>query len=50
MHPPAYVKADITTQALVVQDGAVFEGNCSMGKKANAESANASLYDFPSQN
>ncbi|MFO1518195.1 MAG: polymer-forming cytoskeletal protein [bacterium] len=52
MHPPAFVQADIITQALVVQDGAVFEGNCSMGKRQGErqEPESASLYDFGSGN
>jgi cytoskeletal protein CcmA (bactofilin family) len=33
MLPPAVVKADIITSALAIQEGALFEGNCSMGKK-----------------
>jgi len=34
MQPPAWVRAEIKTSSLVVQEGAVFEGNCSMGKKS----------------
>lgn len=33
MLPPACVRGDITTVSLVVQEGAQFEGNCSMGKR-----------------
>jgi cytoskeletal protein CcmA (bactofilin family) len=32
MHPPAVVKGDIVSPGLVVSEGAVFEGNCSMGR------------------
>ncbi len=34
MHPPAVVKGDIISPGLVVSEGAVFEGNCSMGREA----------------
>lgn len=33
MHPPAVVKGDIISPGLVVSEGAVFEGNCSMGRE-----------------
>ena len=33
MHPPAVVKGDIVSPGLVVSEGAVFEGNCSMGRE-----------------
>src|SRR5262249_28745653 len=33
MHPPAVVKGDIVSPSLVVSEGAVFEGNCSMGRE-----------------
>ncbi|MCP5468613.1 MAG: polymer-forming cytoskeletal protein [Deltaproteobacteria bacterium] len=32
MHPPALVKGDISSPGLVIGEGAIFEGNCSMGK------------------
>jgi len=32
MHPPAVVKGEIVSPGLVVSDGAVFEGSCSMGR------------------
>jgi cytoskeletal protein CcmA (bactofilin family) len=32
MHPPAVVKGDIASPGLVVSEGAVFEGSCSMGR------------------
>ena len=35
MHPPAVVKGDIVSPGLVVSEGAVFEGNCSMGREAS---------------
>jgi cytoskeletal protein CcmA (bactofilin family) len=34
MHTPAVVEGDITAQTLVIDEGVVFEGSCSMGKKA----------------
>lgn len=34
MHTPAVVEADIVAQTLVIDEGVVFEGSCSMGKKA----------------
>lgn len=46
INAPAVVKGDITAPSLVIEEGAVFEGNCSMGdvggaknrKKENKES------------
>lgn len=32
MHPPAVVKGDIASPSLVISDGAIFEGSCSMGR------------------
>lgn len=32
MHPPAVVQGEISSPGLVVSDGAVFEGSCSMGR------------------
>ena len=34
MHAPAVVQSDITAQTLVIDEGVVFEGSCSMGKRA----------------
>lgn len=34
MHAPAVVQGDITAQTLVIDEGVVFEGSCSMGKRA----------------
>ena len=34
MHTPAIVEGDITAQTLVIDEGVIFEGSCSMGKKA----------------
>lgn len=34
MHAPAVVKCDIRAQTLVIDEGVVFEGSCSMGKGA----------------
>ena len=38
MHTPAVVEGDITAQTLVIDEGVVFEGSCSMGKKATIHS------------
>lgn len=32
MHPPAVVKGDIASPSLVISEGALFEGSCSMGR------------------
>jgi cytoskeletal protein CcmA (bactofilin family) len=32
MHPPAVVKGDIASPSLVISEGAIFEGSCSMGR------------------
>jgi cytoskeletal protein CcmA (bactofilin family) len=37
MHPPAVVKGDIVSPGLVVSEGAVFEGNCSMGRELSGQ-------------
>ncbi|HCU23662.1 MAG TPA: hypothetical protein DF383_01495 [Deltaproteobacteria bacterium] len=37
MHPPAVVKGDIVSPGLVVSEGAVFEGSCSMGRDHNGQ-------------
>lgn len=38
INAPAVVKGDIEAPSLVIQEGAVFEGNCAMGKaKSQAE-------------
>jgi cytoskeletal protein CcmA (bactofilin family) len=33
MHPPAVVKGDIASPGLVISEGAIFEGSCSMGRE-----------------
>lgn len=38
MHTPAVVEGDITAQTLVIDEGVIFEGSCSMGKKATVHS------------
>lgn len=38
MHTPAVVEGDITSQTLVIDEGVIFEGSCSMGKKATVHS------------
>lgn len=37
MHPPAVVKGDIASPGLVVTEGAIFEGSCSMGQNISAK-------------
>ena len=37
MHQPATVHGDITSPSLVVSDGAIFEGSCSMGRDQSAK-------------
>lgn len=44
MYPPAEVYGDITAPALIVQEGAIFDGNCSMGQRKAVE------YEVPSTN
>ncbi len=34
MHAPAVVQCDINAQTLVIDEGVVYEGSCSMGKRA----------------
>ncbi len=36
MHTPAVVQGDINAQTLVIDEGVIFEGSCSMGKKSSA--------------
>ena len=38
MHAPASVDGDITAQTLVIDEGVIFEGSCSMGKRATVHS------------
>ena len=38
MHTPAVVEGDIIAQTLVIDEGVIFEGSCSMGKKATVRS------------
>lgn len=33
MHPPAVVKGEISSPNLVISEGAIFEGSCSMGRE-----------------
>jgi len=33
MHAPAVVRGDICAQTLVIDEGVIFEGSCSMGKR-----------------
>lgn len=41
MHAPAVVKCDIQAQTLVIDEGVVFEGSCSMGKGATVHKLEA---------
>lgn len=44
INAPAVVKGDIEAPSLVIQEGAVFEGNCAMGKaKSQAETESSSV-------
>jgi cytoskeletal protein CcmA (bactofilin family) len=48
MNPPAIVRGDITAPALVIQEGAFFEGNCSMGKKVSGTMEQPTVYEMSS--
>lgn len=44
MHSPATIRGDIGAQTLVIEEGVIFEGSCSMGRQAtvhNLEAATA---------
>lgn len=46
INAPATVKGDIEAPSLVIQEGAVFEGNCTMGKAKGVEN----VYDLHQEN
>ena len=48
MHTPATVEGDITAQTLVIDEGVIFEGSCSMGKKATVRSIDGAKVALPS--
>lgn len=48
MHTPAVVEGDITAQTLVIDEGVIFEGSCSMGKKATVHSLEGIKSAMPS--
>jgi cytoskeletal protein CcmA (bactofilin family) len=48
MHTPAVVEGDITAQTLVIDEGVVFEGTCSMGKKATVHALDGLKSALPS--
>src|SRR3989338_6257110 len=48
MHTPAVVEGDITAQTLVIDEGVVFEGSCSMGKKATVHTLEGVKSAMPS--
>lgn len=48
MHTPAVVEGDITAQTLVIDEGVIFEGSCSMGKKATVHSLEGIKSALPS--
>lgn len=48
MHTPAVVDGDITAQTLVIDEGVVFEGSCSMGKKATVHALDGVKSALPS--
>lgn len=43
MHAPAVVQSDISAQTLVIDEGVIFEGSCSMGKR------NATVHSLESE-
>lgn len=45
INAPSVVRGDISAPSLVIKEGAVFEGNCSMGANANA-ARNDNVVDF----
>src|SRR3989338_12881 len=49
MHTPAVVEGDITSQTLVIDEGVIFEGSCSMGKKATVHALEGVKSAIPSQ-
>jgi len=53
MKSPASVKGDIKAPALVIEEGVIFEGNCSMGKKifqgVEESISSQPVYEFLSQ-
>lgn len=57
MQSPAFVRGDIQAPALAIQEGVLFEGNCTMGKKIindlekieESASEEAPAYEFISQ-
>ena|SRR3989338_4816851 len=40
INAPAVVQGDITAPSLIIKEGAIFEGNCAMGKKADVVDLN----------
>lgn len=48
MHTPAIVQGDITAQVLVIDEGVIFEGTCSMGRKATIHSLEGMKNALPS--
>ncbi len=48
MHTPAVVEGDIIAQTLVIDEGVIFEGTCSMGKKATVHSLEGAKSALPS--
>lgn len=48
MHTPAIVEAEITAKTLVIDEGVIFEGSCTMGKKATVHSIDGIKTAIPS--
>lgn len=46
INSPAIVRGDIVAPSLIIKEGAVFEGNCSMGDIANRKSASDKVVEF----
>lgn len=48
MHTPAVVEGDIGAQTLVIDEGVIFEGSCSMGKRATVHNLEGVKTALPS--
>ncbi len=48
MHMPAVVDGDIKAQTLVIDEGVIFEGSCSMGKKGTVHAIEGIKSAIPS--
>ncbi len=48
MHTPAVVECDINAQTLVIDEGVIFEGSCTMGKKGTVHAIEGMKSAIPS--